>query len=87
MVGRPEGPLPQQSSAGEEAANRIDLGHLHRLLIGEGRQDGGETLGQHAFARARRTDHQEIVSPCGSHLQPTFGGLLAFDLCKIWQRA
>ena len=78
-----EGPVAHQPPARELARHRMD----HRDLEGGGgierRQQAGQALRQHRFARTRRADHQQIMPAGGRHLQRALGGFLALDIGEI----
>ena len=52
----------------------------------ERRQDAGQALGKHGFARARRADHQYVVPARGCHFQRALGGGLAAHVAEIQHR-
>ena len=68
VVGCPQR-WPAHQAAGErEAGCGMDPGGLQRLVVVELGEETGEALGQHRLARAGRTDHQQVVTSGGSHL-------------------
>lgn len=84
MMRRPERPDRQQRQPlRQRSGNGMDPGALHRFLKGEGRQDGGQTLGKHTFTGARGPDEQQIMSPGSGNLQSPFGVLLSPDISQV----
>ncbi len=65
MMGRTKRPHRNQTTAAEEAGNRMKPGNLEGLLPSHRRQHCWESPGQHGLARPRRTDHRddEFVRP------------------------
>ena len=59
------------------------LGGLQRLFKCHLRQNGGQALGQHALAGARRADEQHVVAAAGSDLQCALGLGLPLYIGKI----
>jgi hypothetical protein len=47
----------------------VDLGHLERLVIIEGREDGREAPREQRFASAGRPHHEQVMSTGGRHLE------------------
>ena len=81
MVRRTEGPLTQYGALFVcETADAPDTGGLHRLLAAHVRQYAGETLGEHRLARARRADHEHVMSARGSDLKRTLDVFLPLYL-------
>lgn len=86
VMGRTEGPCPDEGSAGGQyPCNGMNFGGLDRFRKGHIRQDGGEPLGQHAFSGTRWADQQDIVHTGSRDLQGAFGFLLPADLGKVGQ--
>ena len=84
VVGRAIGPDAHQTRARfQHARDAVNLGGLNRFVKGEGRQDGGNALGQHGFAGAGRPDHQNVVATRRGHFNGAFGVKLALDVAKI----
>ena len=83
-MGRTEGAAGEQGvlPAGQ-TLHAPDLRALQRLCPGHLGQDGGQALGQHALARARRPHHQNMVSACGGDLQRPLDVGLSFHVGKI----
>lgn len=67
----------------EQAANAVDLGGLDGFFLGHAGHDGADAFGDHAFARAGRADHQEIVSASDGDFDGAFGIALTFDIGKV----
>ena len=69
VMGRTEGPCPDEGSAGGQyPRDGMNFGGLDRFWEGHIRQDGREPLGQHAFSGTRWADQQHIVHACGRDL-------------------
>src|SRR6185437_13834019 len=84
VVGRAEGTLRNQARSGiEHAGDGVNLGGFQRLIESERREDGRQPLGEHGFSRARRPDHQDVVTAGGGNLKRALGCLLAADVAKI----
>jgi len=79
MVGRAKRAAGNQALRRvEQAGHTVHLGCLDRFLKGQPRQDGSQALGEHRLARARRTDHEDVMGPRSRHLQrPLCRGLSA----------
>ena len=87
VVRRTEHPIFQQRDPGrQKPGRRVDLGGLHRLLKAHLRQDGGQTLGQHALAGAGRPDQQHVVAARRRDLQGALGVFLPLHLAEIQHR-
>ena len=82
---RAERPAIAQRAAGELASDRGDHRHIEQLTRVERRQDGGQPLRQHRFARTGRADHQEIVAAGGGDLERPARHLLAAHFAQIRQ--
>src|SRR5207248_3483 len=67
----------------EQAGDAVDLCCLNRFFERERRNDGRDAFGQHRFARARRTDHQHVVTTSDSYLDRSLHVSLAFYVAKI----
>ena len=50
------------------------------------RQEPGQAARQHRFARARRADHQYVVTAGGGDFERALGGLLTFHVAQIGNR-
>lgn len=58
VVGGAEGAAGDEGVAGiGQPQHRMDLSDLQGLLPGQAGEDGGQALGQHGFAGARRPHH------------------------------
>ena len=68
---------------GGESRNGVDFGGLQRFFPRHGRQNGGQTFGQHTFSRTRRTDQQDIVPARRGDFQRALDVGLALDLGKV----
>ena len=47
----------------------MNLGRFQSLLQRQGRQNGGESFGQHGFARTRWANHNNVVTPGSGNFQ------------------
>ena len=65
------------------AEDRIDTGGLQRFPIGHRRQDAGKTARQHALARARGADEQQVVTAGRRDFQRPLGARLAAHVDEI----
>src|SRR5690606_12804787 len=84
MMRRAEGALGKQAvGGGKLSGNRMDFGGFQRLIERKRRQDAGKALGQHGFARTRRTNQNDVMSAGGGDLQRTFDVFLSLDIGKI----
>ncbi len=79
-----EGPVQQHRvrTVGQPR-DRPDLRCLQRLLTGHVRQDGGKPARKHRFARAGRSDQQDIVPARGGDLQRALDVLLPHHIGKV----
>jgi hypothetical protein len=73
VVGCAIGSVVPASGARSEAADGVDGGGLLRLLFAKGRQNAGQSAGQHALAGAGRADEQQVVAASGGDLQRPLG--------------
>src|SRR4029077_8072456 len=64
-------------------ARRGNHGGFERLGGGEGRQDAGQAVGEHALAGAGWTDKEEAVSAGGGDLERAAGVLLAAHVAQV----
>jgi hypothetical protein len=79
-----ERPLGNESGFGvEDTGDGVDLGGLEGFVESEGREDRGETAGEHGFAGAGRADHQNVVTTGGGDLEGALGGLLAANVGEV----
>ena len=77
VVRRPERPPAQQRPPARQlAGDRVQLGHLQRLLGPQGRQEPRQRPRQQRLAGPRRPDHQHRVAPGRGDLQGPLGVLL-----------
>ena len=82
VVRRPERPSVDQPSV-EESGHGVQLGHLERLVTRHRRQDRRKPPGEHRLARTGWSDHEDVVSPGGRHLESPAGLPLTPDLGEI----
>ena len=74
VVRAAERPLFQKAPARrQQPGHGVDGAGLERFLVGQRRQNAGQALGQHAFARARRPHKQQIMPARSGNLQRTAG--------------
>src|SRR6476620_3805177 len=74
---RPVWPLAPSRNIEAAAADGLDGRGSKRFLFGHGRQDSGQTQGEHCLTRARRADHEDAVTSGGRNLQSALGTRLA----------
>src|SRR5215471_7802600 len=67
----------------EQTGDAMDLGGLDRLVERKRRNDCWDAFGQHGFARARRADHQDVVTTGDSHFDRTLYVSLPFHVTEI----
>ena len=73
----------QRLVVGEESRNAVDFGGFQSFVSGKGRQDGGESLGQHRFSSAGRPNQEDVVASGGGYFEGAFDGFLAADFGKV----
>lgn len=83
VVGTAERPVPEDALSLEEAGHAVDLRHLEGLLIGHGREDGGDATRQHGLAGAGRAGHEQIVGARRGDLEGALGDELALHVGQI----
>ena len=84
MVRRAERAVDDQRCIGREhPCDGMDLGCLDRLVKIHLGQNGRKPLCQHGFARAGRTDQQDVVPAGCRDLQRALGKLLPLDVRKV----
>ena len=67
----------------EQPGNAVNLCRLNRFLERKGRNDGGDTFGQHRFARTRWPDHQHVVTARHRDFNRAFDMSLALNISEI----
>src|SRR5581483_4977364 len=67
----------------EQADNAVNLGRLQSLFQSERWQNRGQAFGKHGFARARRTDQQNIMTSSGGDFQRALDRLLPFHFGEV----
>ena len=83
MVWGAEGAGANEATAsGQQASDAVDFAGLDGFPERKRRQDTGKALGQHGLAGTGRTDHQNVMSAGGSHLQSAAGSGLAADIAE-----
>ena len=80
MRGTERSLLEQGMIVRKQSGHRMDLGGLKGFFKGEIGQDGRQTPGQHGFAAAGRTAHQNIVRCGRSNFQRPLDMLLTAHL-------
>ena len=81
-----EGPLGQQRVAGvRQSRHGPDAGGLQRFGTAQLRQDRGQPLGQHGFARSGGANQQKIMPACRGDLQCPLYVFLAHDVLEVRQ--
>ena len=83
MVRTAERARAGQRPLGDHPGQRPDHGGLQQFGRRQGRQQAGQTLGQHRLARARRAHEQQVVPACRRHLERPLGLLLALHVAQI----
>jgi len=83
MMGCAIGPRPADPSTGERARDAGDHRDLQCLRWCQRRQNARQAARHERLARARRPDHEQVVSPGGGDFQCALGDLLPLDLRKV----
>src|ERR1700739_2969968 len=84
VMGRAERTLRDEPGGGmEDSSNGVDLGCLKRLFKRKGSKDGGQALGEHGLAGARRPDHEDVVAAGSGNFERALGCLLAADIFEV----
>ena len=95
MVRSPERPPGHQPARQPRAAcHGVNFGGLQRLLARQRRQDGRQAPCEHRLARARGTDHNDVVAARRGNLQRPFhmrlplhvGEILGVTRCRRFER-
>ena len=84
--GAANGTAERGSAPVEESCHGVELGHLERLVARHRRQDRRKPPGEHRLARTGWSDHEDVVSPGGRHLESPAGLPLTSDLGEIDRR-
>jgi hypothetical protein len=72
------------SRAGRKFAHdAVNFGGFQGFFKAQRRQDGGQALGQHGLAGARRAHHEDVVTPRRGQKEGPFDRLLAFDFAEV----
>lgn len=77
------GEVDQRSARRQESGHRVDRRDLQGLLPGEAGQQGGQPLGEHGLARARRPFEEQVVRPGRGDLHRRTGRDLADDVGEV----
>mgnify|MGYP007016531951 CR=1 FL=1 len=84
MVRRAKRPAANQRDALlQKPRDRMELCGLDRFPEGHVRQDGGQPFREHALARARRPDQQQIMPAGRGDLERALRERLALDLGQV----
>ncbi len=84
VVGGAEGAVAHEPGAGrEQARDAVDAGHFQRLVVGHGREDGGDGAREQRLAAAGRPAHEQVVPAGGGDGERALGVLLADDLGEV----
>src|SRR6202171_2527058 len=67
----------------KQARDAVDLGRFNRFIERHRWNDRGDAFRQHRFARAGRTDHENVVPAGNGHFDRAFDGALSFYVGKI----
>ena len=67
----------------EQTKHAVNFRGFNPFLQGEGRKDGGDSLGQHGFPASRRADEKDVVGAGRGDFQCAFDMVLAFDIGEI----
>jgi hypothetical protein len=86
VVRRPPGRTANQPVDGREPGGGLHPGGLERRGVVELGQQPGEAFGQHRLARARRADHEEVMSAGCGDLDREAGELMTADVGEIGHR-
>lgn len=73
----------RQTPAFQQARHRMQHRHFEQFLTRERRQKPRQTLRQHGFARARRTNEQNVVRTRGCNFERALGLLLSAHVTQI----
>src|SRR5581483_11831561 len=73
----------ERLAVAKQAGDAVDLRGFQRLLERERREDGGDALGEHGFAGARRPDEQNVVAAGSGDLERALDGFLALDFGEV----
>src|SRR5206468_12173080 len=68
----------ERAVTGEQTSNAVNFRRLDCFLEGHGRNDGGNAFRKHRFARARRSDHKNVVTAGNRDFDGAFDMALAF---------
>jgi hypothetical protein len=86
VVRRSEGRIGQQRPfPRQHSGDRVDSGHLQRLVVGERRQDSDEPAGKHRLAGSGRTREQQVVSSGSRKLERAPRPLLSSHVFQVGQ--
>lgn len=84
MVGCAVGGAADEGFAGrEDAGDGVDGGDFQGFLSGEGREDAGDSFGQHGLSGAGWAGEEQVVAAGGGDLQGEAGSVLACDVGEV----
>ena len=84
VVRRPEGTGSHEAGASrKQPGNAVHARDLNGLVIGHGRQDGGERFREERLATSRTAAHEEVVAASGRHLHGAFRLFLSYHVLEI----
>ena len=87
VVGRAERRRGDESAARrQQSRHRVDGGHLEGFLRGQRGEDARQPARQHALARPRRPDEEQVVAPGGGDLQGAAGQRLSPHVGQVGRR-
>ena len=73
----------QPCAPAQTTGRRMDLGHLHGVVVAQERHDPRKPFGQHGLARARWSAHQDVVPAGRGHLERGAGHRLAQHIGQV----
>ena len=76
-------PVDERSARWEQTGDRVNPGHLERLLDRQLREDAGESSGEHRLPRPGWAREQEIVPARRRQLESATGALLAAHIGEV----
>ncbi len=86
MMRAPEWARARNRAVLELAGETVDHGNFERLARIQRRQQSRQPARQHRLARARRSDHEHVVTAGRGDLERALDGFLALDVLQIGNR-